>query len=121
MLNLTQIRYKYKEMERVMRKPLLVTGLMMMFSGAAMGASLDISMSVDGRCRNPSMDVFIDGDKVATKSSPSITRSVSRGVHEVRVKAFCGKVGNRKHIGTKTDTIGLKKKKHKSMHFSFNR
>ena len=104
-----------------MRKSLLVTGLLMMFSGTAMAASLDISMDVKGPCRNPSMDVFIDGDRVATKADPSITRRVSGGWHKVRVKAYCGRPANRKHIGTRSDEIRVKKNKHKNMHFSFDR
>ncbi len=104
-----------------MRKPLLIGGFLMMLSGTAISATLDISMSVDGRCRNEAMDVYIDGERVAKRVNPSITRRVSGGRHEVRVKAYCGKVGNRKHIGTQTDSIKLGVKKHKNMHFSFNR
>ena len=105
----------------MMRKPILISGFLMMLSGTAMGATLDISMNVDGRCRNKAMDVYIDGDRVAKRAKPSITRHVSAGKHVVRVKAFCGKVGNRRNIGSQTDTVRLGLKKHKSVHFSFDR
>lgn len=104
-----------------MRKSIFLTGFLMMLSGTAMASSLDISMNVKGPCRNPSMDVLIDGELVATKSDPSITRSVSPGRHEVRVKAFCGRPANRKLIGTKSDVIKLGMKKNKNMHFNFVR
>jgi hypothetical protein len=105
----------------IMRKSIFLAGFMMMLSGTAMASSLDISMSVKGPCRNPSMDVFIDGERVAKKSDPTISRRVSPGRHEVRVKAFCGKPANRKHIGTKSDIIKLGMKKNRDMHFNFVR
>jgi hypothetical protein len=105
----------------IMRKSIFITGFLMMLSGTAMASSLDISMSVKGPCRNPSMDVFIDGERVATKSDPSVSRHVSPGRHEVRVKAFCGRPANRKLIGSKSDVVKLGMKKNRNVHFNFAR